>query len=242
MKAYLPLVALTLGLTSIAACSSDTTTTTGTSSTGEATTATSSTSASGTGGAGGSASTTTGAGGSGGGATSSGASTSSTASATSSGAGGMAAFALTSTGFSEGMVIPDKFSCNGANTSPDFTWTPGPTGTLSYAIELTDKSNNLTHWVIWDIPAATTSLPADLEKKANPAIPAGAKQAKAYDNKTFGYLGPCPPNTHTYEFAVIALDVATLPNVTTASTRAQVHMEILNHDLGTATLTGTYTP
>jgi Raf kinase inhibitor-like YbhB/YbcL family protein len=164
------------------------------------------------------------------------------ATSTTSGSGGMAAFTLTSTGFAEGAAIPAKFACAGANTSPDFAWTPGPTGTLSYAILLTDKSNNLIHWVMWDIPAATTSLPADLEKKANPAIPAGSKQAKAYDNQTFGYLGPCPPSVHTYEFAVVALDVATLPNVTTASTRPQVDAQILNHDLGTATLTGTYTP
>jgi hypothetical protein len=154
----------------------------------------------------------------------------------------MAAFALTSTGFSEGMEIPTKYACAGANGSPDLTWAAGPNGTLSYAVRLTDKSNMLIHWVIWDIPAATTGLPAGVEQKANPAIPAGSKQAKAYDNQTFGYLGPCPPKVHTYEFAVIALDVATLPNVTTASTRAQVNVEILNHDLGTATLTGTYTP
>lgn len=235
MNARSLLFALTLGVVSVAACSSgDTAATTGSSSMGDAT-STASTSGGGNGGAG---SGTTGAGGgSAGGGTST-----STASATSSGAGGMAAFALTSTGFSEGMEIPRKYACADANGSPDLTWAPGPTGTLSYAVRLTDKSNNLIHWVIWDIPAATTGLPAGVEKKANPAIPAGSKQAKAYDNQTFGYLGPCPGKVHTYEFAVIALDVATLPNVTTASTRDQVNVEILNHDLGTATLTGTYTP
>jgi hypothetical protein len=81
-----------------------------------------------------------------------------------------------------------------------------------------------------------------VEKKANPAIPPGARQVKSYDNQTFGYLGPCPPSLHTYEFAVFALDVATLPGVTTASTRAQVNTEILKHDLASTTLTGTYTP
>jgi hypothetical protein len=228
------LLALTIGVASVAACSSgDTTTTSGTSSTGSETTSSATTT-----GSGGASSSSTGAGGgSAGGGTST-----STASATSSGTGGTAAFALTSTGISEGMEIPKTYACAGANTSPDLGWTPGPTGTQSYAVRLTDKSNMLIHWVIWDIPAATLSLPAGVEKKANPAIPAGSKQAKAYDNTTFGYLGPCPNKVHTYEYAVIALDVATLPNVTTASTRDQVNVELLAHDLGTATLTGTYTP
>jgi Raf kinase inhibitor-like YbhB/YbcL family protein len=154
----------------------------------------------------------------------------------------MADFALTSTGFTEGTPIPPKFACDQQNTSPDLAWTPGPIGTLSYAVVLTDKSDNLLHWVIWDIPGATTALPAAVENTANPASPAGSKQVKSYDNKTFGYLGPCPPNEHTYEFAAFALDVATLANVTTASTRAQVKAEILNHDLATTTLTGTYKP
>jgi hypothetical protein len=156
----------------------------------------------------------------------------------------MAAFTLTSTGFSEGMVIPDKYTCKvpALNHSPDLTWTTGPAGTLSYAVVLTDKSNSYVHWVIWDISVATTSLPASVENKANPAVPAGSKQAQSYNNSTFGYLGPCPPNKHTYEFAVFALDVATLPNVTTATNRDLVKAEILNHDLASATLTGTYTP
>jgi Raf kinase inhibitor-like YbhB/YbcL family protein len=154
----------------------------------------------------------------------------------------MAEFALTSTGVTEGAAIPPQYTCAGKNGSPDLTWTPGPAGTLSYAVVLTDKSNNLLHWVIWDIAGAATSLPAGVEKTANPAIPAGSRQAKSYDDKTFGYLGPCPPNVHTYEFAVFALDVAALPNVTTASTLTQVKAEILKHDLATTMLTGTYTP
>jgi len=154
----------------------------------------------------------------------------------------MTAFTLTSTGFTEGMAIPAKYTCKGMNVSPDLTWTAGPAGTQSYAVVLTDKSNNLIHWVIWDIPAASLSLPEGVMNVANPATPAGAKQVKSYDNQTFGYLGPCPPNLHTYEFAVFALDVATLPNVTTGSTRTAVKAEIVKHNPASATLTGTFTP
>jgi Raf kinase inhibitor-like YbhB/YbcL family protein len=156
----------------------------------------------------------------------------------------MGAFALTSTGFTNGSAIPTTYACapTGMNLSPDLTWTNSPTSALSYAVILTDKSNDLIHWVIWDIPSNVTSLPQHIAQLANPPTPAGAKQVKSYDDTTFGYLGPCPPSTHTYQFAVYALDVATLPTVTTSSTRADVEAAVMNHDLASATLTGTYTP
>jgi len=140
----------------------------------------------------------------------------------------------------EGTAIPAKYACAGANVSLDLSWTPGPAGTKSYAVVLTDTSNTLIHWVIWDL--AGTSLPEGVEHKPNPATPAGAKQVKSYDDTTVGYLGPCPPSVHTYELAVFALSVATLPAVTTASTRDAVKAEILKQDLASATLSGTYTP
>ena len=241
MKAWTSLFVLTLGsvFVGVAACSGGDTAATTTTSTGD--TASASASASGTGGAGtsgtGGAASTTSAGGAGGGS-------SSASSATSSGTGGVAAFSLTSTGFSEGAEIPVKYTCDGVPKagSPDLTWTAGPPGALSYAVVFTDKFNSLTHWVIWDIPAAITSLPAGVENKANPAIPAGSKQATSYQAQTYGYLGPCPDKKHTYEFAVFAVDVAMLPSVTTATNRDLVKKEILLHDLGSATLTGTYTP
>ena len=47
---------------------------------------------------------------------------------------------------------------------------------------------------------------------------------------------------HTYEFALYAIDTATLPGATIATTRAQAVTLIQLHDLATANLTGTYTP
>lgn len=212
-----PLLALTLGLTSLlAACGGDDSSTAASGGGSPSGTST----ATGTGGAG-----TGGAGGDGG-----------------MGTGGMVAFALTSPAFVEGEEIPAKHACTGQNISPELTWTAGPSGTMGYAIVFTDKSNNLIHWVIWDIPTTVTSLPQHVANDANPADPPGSKQVKSYDGSTFGYLGPCPPNKHTYEFEVHAVDVAALPNVTTASSRTAVNAEIMNHVLGSAALSGTFTP
>ncbi|MDQ3335960.1 MAG: YbhB/YbcL family Raf kinase inhibitor-like protein [Myxococcota bacterium] len=149
------------------------------------------------------------------------------------------AFALTSPMLAAGAAFNAANTCNGANTSPQLAWTAGPAGTMSYAIIFTDKSNNLIHWVIYDIPASATGLPADVQKAYMPNNVAGAKQTLSYQ-AVRGYLGPCPPVLHTYEFVVYALDVATLPGVTMNSTRAQLAPVILDHDLGMAALSGTY--
>jgi hypothetical protein len=131
-------------------------------------------------------------------------------------------------------------TCNGANTSPELAWTGAPAAAKSWAIVLTDKSNNLVHWVIYDVPGTSAGLPANVEKAYQPANVQGAKQTTSYQPATRGYLGPCPPTEHTYQFALYALDVATLPNVTMSSTRTDAETEIKKHVVATATLTGKY--
>jgi Raf kinase inhibitor-like YbhB/YbcL family protein len=152
------------------------------------------------------------------------------------------ALALTSPSLTEGAAIDPAFTCNGANTSPQLDWTGAPAGAQSFAVVLTDKSNNLVHWVIFDVPAAATGLPANVEKVFAPGNVAGAHQTASYDPQVRGYNGPCPPAVHTYEFKLIALDVAALPGATMQTSRAQAVSLIGQHDLATATLTGTYTP
>jgi Raf kinase inhibitor-like YbhB/YbcL family protein len=152
------------------------------------------------------------------------------------------AMMLTSSAFMEGGMIPAANTCaSGAmgNNSPPLMWTPGPASAQSYAIVLTDRNNNLVHWVLWDIPATTTSLPANLPKTSMLTMPAGAKQ-NAFS--ATGYVGPCPSGQlHTYEFAVYAINVAMLPGMsTTASqtaTRANATV-IMSHQLAKGTLTG----
>jgi Raf kinase inhibitor-like YbhB/YbcL family protein len=148
---------------------------------------------------------------------------------------------LTSPVLTEGGTIMAVNTCAGANTSPQLTWTGNTMNAQSFAIVFTDKSNNLVHWVIYDIPGSATGLPANVEKVYAPTNVAGAHQTLSYQNVR-GYLGPCPPNTHTYEFAVYALSVATLPGASMTTTRAQAVPLIMQNDVAVATLTGTYTP
>lgn len=149
-------------------------------------------------------------------------------------------FALTSPMLVEGAAFAADNTCTGANTSPQLAWTAAPAGTQSFAIVFTDMSNDLIHWVIYDIPAAASGLPAAVDKAYAPANVAGAHQTASYQAAVRGYLGPCPPVQHTYELELYALDVAALPGATMQTTRMQAEAAILQHQLASATLTGTY--
>lgn len=142
------------------------------------------------------------------------------------GTGGVGAMTLTSSVITEGGMFPDENTCAGANTSPDLTWSAGPSGTMSYAVILLDTSNSLNHWVLWDIPASVTALPAMLDKSAMLTMPAGAKQ-KAVSGT--GYFGPCPSGMdHVYKFTVYALPVATLSGAMTSSQTSALATAVMN--------------
>jgi len=165
------------------------------------------------------------------------------------GAGGP--FALTSSAFTAGMEIPLEYKCTnvppaGMNHSPPLSWTPGPAGTKSYAITLNHNpmGDNSAHWALWDIPASTTSIAANVEHVAMPAMPAGAKQAmQNLDGfMGIGYQGPCPQaanSRQTYQFAVWAIGVANLTGVTSASTTVEAQAAIKKAAIASATLAGT---
>ena len=148
-------------------------------------------------------------------------------------------FALSSTAVVPGQLIDDKYTCKGDNVSPPLTWTEGPSGTASYAIVFTDLDNGpggFIHSAIWDMSAATLALPEHVENAAQPAVPAGARQCRGYDGDTYGYLGPCPGRVHHYQFKLYALDVSTLPGVSTSSSLGEVVAALGGHTLATATL------
>lgn len=152
-------------------------------------------------------------------------------------------FTLTSPMLTEGATIMMTNTCDDADTSPQLVWAGDAMNAMSFAVVLTDKTNSLVHWVIYDIPGAATGLPAAVEKLYAPTNVSGAHQTSSYTASIRGYAGPCPPQggaAHTYEFAVYGLDVATLPGATMATTRAQAVTLITQHMTAKTTLTGMY--
>lgn len=155
------------------------------------------------------------------------------------------AFTLTSTAYAEGGLIPPLHTCNGANLSPALAWTSPPAGTQSYAVVMRDLSlgnNPNYHWVIYDIPAVTTSLPQGVEKAAAPALPAGAKQTQWSFGASVGYSGPCPPvgQLHDYQLTVYAFASPTIPVPGGTTAPADADAVIQANKTASATLNGKY--
>jgi Raf kinase inhibitor-like YbhB/YbcL family protein len=139
--------------------------------------------------------------------------------------------------------LPKEITRSGAGTSPELHWAGAPAGTKSFAVVLQDLSGGSTHWVIWNIPATTTMLPANIDRTtAMPATPAGSQQCgKGTDAATkFGYVGPGAP-CNVYEFMVYALSSSPFsPTSTTdpAMVRTQLNGLDASTLLGTAALRG----
>ncbi|MEY2967008.1 MAG: hypothetical protein RLY50_1058 [Actinomycetota bacterium] len=102
--------------------------------------------------------------------------------------------------WSEGAAIDVRYTCDGENISPPLSWTPGPSGTVTYALVVDDlDAPEARHWVVANIDAANLSL-------GEGSLPAGAVTAQLDDDST-GYSGPCPPDgeTHDYVLTVFAV-------------------------------------
>jgi Raf kinase inhibitor-like YbhB/YbcL family protein len=80
-------------------------------------------------------------------------------------------------------------------------------GTQSLAVIMDDPdapAGTRVHWVIYNIPAASTGLAENQPQEAN--LPEGILQG-INDGKYIGYMGPCPPSgIHRYFVKLYALD------------------------------------
>ncbi|MFZ0633509.1 MAG: YbhB/YbcL family Raf kinase inhibitor-like protein [Acidobacteriaceae bacterium] len=147
---------------------------------------------------------------------------------------------LTSPSFSS--TIPDRYaSCNGhSNISPALAWDAPPPATRSFALLLTDPDaprGTFTHWLLWNLPPATRSLPESIP--AQPQLPNAARQGRN-DFGSIGYGGPCPPgrSVHRYVFDLYALD--TMLDLPPGASRPQLLRALQGHIVATGNLTARY--
>jgi Raf kinase inhibitor-like YbhB/YbcL family protein len=155
-------------------------------------------------------------------------------------------FKLTSSAFADDAMIPAKHTCAGDGTagqdpSPPLAW-GASTGAQAYAIVFADRANsgNKLHWAIWDIPAATSSLPENLGAGFTVPNQGGAKQkAMGSGANSQKFFGPCPGgSTNPYTFTLYALNTATVPGITSSSTMAQIETAIKNASSANTVLRG----
>lgn len=152
---------------------------------------------------------------------------------------------LTSSSFTDGGVIPDKYTqASTAPVSPALAWTNPPAGTVSFAIIMHDPDTapgksavDILHWMAFNIPATVSSLPEGVPN--TPTLADGTIQPKAR-NGTPGFMGPGARGAvyHHYTIELFALD--TKLNLTADATRADVMAAMEGHVIGKAAVEGRF--
>jgi Raf kinase inhibitor-like YbhB/YbcL family protein len=118
---------------------------------------------------------------------------------------------MTTTAFEDGGIIPDKYTQKvDKPVSPELKWSQVPMGTQSFVLLMHDPEPiqnrgakmDITHWLVWNIPATSTGLP---EGVATGELPDGTRQVSL---RSQGYMGPGAPAGpyHHYTFELYALD------------------------------------
>ncbi len=164
-------------------------------------------------------------------------------------------FTLMSTSFSDVTTIPTQYTCSattppagprGISTgiSPALQWANPPKGTVSFVLMLHDPDarrakelDDITHWIIFNIPADATQLPENVK----PSVPMadGTLQGKNTMGLD-GFNGPCagPGNFHHYTFWLLALDEKL--DLPMGASRADIEKAMEGHVLGNAAYVGLF--
>ncbi|CAO5193081.1 putative kinase inhibitor [Frankia sp. AiPs1] len=157
-------------------------------------------------------------------------------------------FTVTSSDLVDGGTVPlaqVHDSAGGQNLSPSLAWSGAPAGTQSYVVTAFDPDaptgSGFWHWVLVDLPATATELPAGAGSGDFPGLPAGAYHIRA-DWGTKEYGGAAPPQgdvPHRYVFTVHALDIPKL-EINDEVSAAVVGFNLVFHTLARAVLRVTY--
>jgi Raf kinase inhibitor-like YbhB/YbcL family protein len=153
-------------------------------------------------------------------------------------------FLMSSPAYSDGGEIPVKYSCSAkpSAVSPALEWTNVPKGATSFTLIFHDPDahpgkgmSDVTHWIVWNIPATVTQLPEGVA--ASPKMDDGAIQGKNIRGVN-GYQGPCPPpgKPHHYTFELYVLD--TTLDLGPDASRADVLKAMDGHIIGKAVYVG----
>jgi len=153
---------------------------------------------------------------------------------------------LSSSAVQDGGLVPDKYTAvSPTAVTPPLSWTNVPANTQSFVLIVHDVDvvmgrgmGDNPHWVVFNIPATTTSLAEGLP--ATPTLPDGSVQmgrpGRGGAPATAGYFPfATPPGfVHHYNFDLYALDIK-LP-LDTGASRADIEKALDGHVVGKAVL------
>jgi len=128
---------------------------------------------------------------------------------------------LHSSDFEHGASIPQQFTCDGENISPELTWTYQPMNNAvptkkieSYVLIVDDPDAEkiigkiFVHWIVL-MPSHVNHLQKGISGTARAPIYEWDRTIREIinDSKKAAYYGPCPPTntgSHTYRFTLFA--------------------------------------
>jgi Raf kinase inhibitor-like YbhB/YbcL family protein len=119
---------------------------------------------------------------------------------------------VSSRSFSPNGTLPLKYADYGEKISPDLAWSGVPASAKSVVLMVEDpdaqEPKPFVHWVLYNLPPSTASLPEAVP--GTPRLPefGGALQGRN-SRGTTGYFGPHPPKgdpPHHYHFEIFAAD------------------------------------
>jgi Raf kinase inhibitor-like YbhB/YbcL family protein len=161
---------------------------------------------------------------------------------------GVQVMTLTSSAWRDGGEIPAPYTQAGEDMSPPLQWTGAPEGVVSYALVVHDVdaaagngTEDLLHWLVWNIPAAVTSLHEHSPSMSQ--LPDGTRQISATGPYYRGPGAPASGPAHHYVFELFALDTALdVPAVGASppATRAAIAAAMAGHVRGKAVLVGLF--
>lgn len=141
---------------------------------------------------------------------------------------------IKSPAFSEGDLIPSKFTCDGENINPrlDIAGVPSNAKSLALIVDDPDSpSGNWLHWSIWNMSPKIKFI-------EDGKLPTDAIEGVT-DFRNVGYGGPCPgQGTHRYQFSLYALD--TLLDLLAGAKRGELEAAMRGHIIEQAKLMGVY--
>jgi Raf kinase inhibitor-like YbhB/YbcL family protein len=155
-----------------------------------------------------------------------------------------AGFVLTSPAFKDGASLPVAYTGYGDFKSPPLRWSGAPPGTREFALVVENLDVPMerfsVHWLLYDIPAAATTLPEvapDMAAKTHPSPIKGASQGANW-MKRIGYLPPRPfakdgPQRFTFKLYALDADLA----LAEGATKEQLLAAIKGHVLAESTIT-----
>lgn len=164
------------------------------------------------------------------------------------GRGAVAVMRLTTPAWADGGQIPAKYTQAGGESSPPLAWSGVPEGVSSFVLIMHDVdapigpgTDDLLHWMLWNIPAATTSLPERVGRGAQLADGTRQISATGPNYRGPGAAAAGPP--HHYVLELFALDtMLEVPAVGAQppQTRAAVLSAMAGHIRGKAVYVGLF--